>query len=329
VYKRTLHTIGLILAGLFFIPVSGSAQQAAVSASLDSNTMRIGEQTILKLKVSLAGEKPGKVSWPLISDTIIKNIQVVRVSKTDTVYPNVKRKFGDQEQIRYVHITSFDSGYYAIPPFRFFINGDSSKPYLTEAMLLHVQGMKVDTTLAIKDIKQPLKEPFSWRELIPYIKWIILAAVLLIGFVLLIHYAPRRKKAVLTRREPAIAPHVVALEKLQKLREKKLWQEGKQKEYHSELTEILRWYIEQRFRIPAMEQTSDEIISSFRSISLGQECKSRLSQVLLLSDMIKFAKQQALPDENEMSMNNAVSFVREAQEETSAPEGTAQSDSTR
>jgi hypothetical protein len=292
------------------------AQKVSVTSSLDSGVIRIGEQTTIRLHVhNVIGRLGLKLTWPHLSDTLLKNIPIVHVSHIDTV-PAVKDQKGPgDELVQSITITSFDSGYYAIPPFRFLLSGDTSNPLLTEAMLLRVVGMKVDTTIAIKDIKQPLGEPFSWRELLPYLKWAILGLVLFVGLILLIYYSPWKKKGPIKPNAPPIPPHRVALENLQKLQDKKLWQEGKLKEYHSELTEILRWFIEQRFHIPALEQTSDEIISTFRSIPVSVEGKAKLKQVLLLSDLVKFAKQQTLPEENLMSMDNAIAFVMESKED--------------
>jgi hypothetical protein len=178
VFKRTYY-IRLLLI-LLWGPwnIVAYAQKPVVSASLDTGTIRFGEQTAIRLKLTLPRGHL-TVSWPQLPDSLIKGIQVLRVSKTDTVTTDSGR--GLSQYIRSITITSFDSGYYAIPPFHIIINGDSVNALLTDAMLLHVQGMKVDTTLAIKDIKQPLGEPFDWHELIPWIKWIALALAGLLG----------------------------------------------------------------------------------------------------------------------------------------------------
>jgi hypothetical protein len=309
-YLSLLVTLSLLKAGI------GISQNVQVSAVLDTNAIRIGEQAIIHLRVQSPKNNGAlKISWPLVSDSLIKSIVVIKVSKIDTTkfLKNSQPTILQQEQS--LVITSFDSGYYALPPFKFILNNDSTKPLLTEALLLHVQGMRVDTTLAIKDIKQPLKEPFNWRELIPLLKWVALVLVLLVGTVLLVQYLSRRKQKPLKLKGPEIPPHIQALEALRKLQEAKLWQDNKQKEYHSRLTDILRLYIEQRFHISAMEQTSDEILNSFRSIAIEPENKARLKQILLLSDMVKFAKQQAMSDENEMSLDNAIAFVSETRSE--------------
>jgi hypothetical protein len=296
------------------------AQAVQISARIDTGTIRIGDQTSIHLSVLVSESKPAvKFTWPHFSDSLIKSIYLVRLSKIDTISPDTNKPGSAYQYAQTLVITSFDSGYYAIPPFRFILNGDTTKPQLTDAILLRVQGMRVDTTLAIKDIKQPLQVPFNWKELFPILKWVGLGLFILTALFFLLRHFLRKKPSVPKHREQQIPAHITALKRLQTLQDRKLWQEGKQKEYHSELTDILRVYIEQRFRINAMEQTSDEILASFRSIPIKAENKDQLKQVLLLSDMIKFAKQVALPDENEMSMNNAVAFVQETKmEQTTA-----------
>ncbi|MFI5151251.1 MAG: cell wall anchor protein [Bacteroidia bacterium] len=298
---------------LALILITGADVAQQVSAGLDTSAIRIGEQATLVLKVWTDGKHdPVNISWPAITDTILKGIQVLRTFPTDTLAQDKEHPNGELGQARRLILTSFDSGYYAIPPFRIVLNGDTARPYFTQAMLLHVVGMKVDTTLAIKEIKEPLQEPFSWKELIPALRWVALGLVLLVLIIAALRYWLKKKPAEALPPVPKIPPHELALKSLEELKNRKLWQEGKQKEYHSSLTDILRLYIEQRFHIHAMEQTSDEILGSMRSIALPGECRNKLVQILRLADMIKFAKQHALPDENELSMLHAMEFVMES-----------------
>jgi hypothetical protein len=306
-----IYAVFLFFSGILLIP-RGWSQNVRVSAHLDTTVIRPGEQTRIHLLVSVAPKhSPCTIHWPSLSDTLIKGIGVLSRSKTDTLRRDSSDKDKTQHLSQTLVITSFDSGYYAIPPFAFYLNNDTSKPMLTEALLIQVEGMKVDTTQSIKDIKKPLNAPFDWHELIPLFKWITLIIAVLILIFLIVFRLAKKRRHVSQPVKKAVPPHLLALQNLEKLREEKLWQNGKTKEYHSRLTDILRLYIEQRFSINALEQTTDEIIRSFRSVPIEPENKSRLKQIFELSDLVKFAKQLALPDENEMSLNNAILFVRE------------------
>jgi hypothetical protein len=98
---------------------------------------------------------------------------------------------------------------------------------------------------------------------------------------------------------------------LNELRNQKLWQQGRVKEYHIQVSDIVRTYIEHRYAIFAMEMTSDEILRSLRLIIVDVQLKTKLSSVLILSDMVKFAKENPLPNENELSWEHAIEFVKQ------------------
>jgi hypothetical protein len=215
-------------------------------------------------------------------------------------------------QSRTLYITSFDSGYWAIPPFKFIINGDTTGIY-SDALLLSVSTVAVDTTQAIKDIKQPYAISYSWIDWIKDNKLLIGLVMLGILILCIVIYfilkSLKNKPPQVVEEAVKIPPHVIALEKLEQLRAGKLWQEGKLKSYYISLTDIIREYIEHRFKIQALEQTTDEILTSFRSVAIDKESLDRLRQILVLADLVKFAKEHPLPNENELSMDNAFEFV--------------------
>jgi hypothetical protein len=105
--------------------------------------------------------------------------------------------------------------------------------------------------------------------------------------------------------------HEIALEALDQIKSKKLWQQGQVKEYHIAVSDTVRMYIEKRYNINAMEMTSDEILRSLRLIIADVQIKTKLSALLILSDMVKFAKEQPLPNENEMCWEQAVDFIKQ------------------
>ncbi|MBI4945421.1 MAG: hypothetical protein HY840_03360 [Bacteroidetes bacterium] len=327
---RTLKKIAL---GLFLLLIysnlfsqslpNGEGRGGAsvtATASLDTNAILIGKQAKVKLTVEYKTDQGNiRINFPRVADTLIKQIEVVGKSKIESYIPD-SSDMNRLAQTQTIIITSFDSGYYAIPPFRFIINGDSIKSIETEPLLFSVNTIAVDTTIAIKDIKPPLEVPFNWKELLPYIYGGLGALAVLAGLIYLILYyiKKRKEKPVHEIIIPKIPAHVTALEQLEKLKEEKLWQQGKLKEYHSGLSDIIRQYIEHRFYIHAMEQVTDEIMYSFRTADVSEELKMKLRNILFLSDLVKFAKEQPLPNENEMSWINAYEFVAATKIETKA-----------
>src|ERR1035437_5219349 len=308
--EMSILLVFLTFAFLFFTSYLYS-QSITATAELDTNAILIGKQAKIKLTVEYKADQGNiKIDFPKIADTLIKQIEVVGKSKIERSIPD-SSDMNHLAQTQTIIITSFDSGYYAIPPFKFIINGDSSKPMQTEPMLFAVNTVAVDTTIAIKDIKPPIEVPFNWRELLPYVYGGLCALAVLAGIIYLILYyiKKRKKKPVPEIIIPKIPAHVTALERLEKLKEEKLWQTGKLKEYHSELSDIIRQYIEHRFYIHDMEQVTDEIRYSFRTADISDELKIKLRNILFLSDLVKFAKEQPLPNENETSWISAHEFV--------------------
>ena len=300
-----------IFLTLFYLLAEGSvAQSIKVEAALDTNSILIGDQVELTLGITIP--EKSFVHWPLIGDTILSHIKVISRTKIDTSFStDHKSKILQQKFL----LTTFDSGFYPIPPVRFFVSEppDSALvPYQSETLLLSVHTVPVDTTKAIKPIKGPIKVPISFRDIFPW----ILAGILFISIVyFVIYYLRKRKKAEpVFQLKPRIKlkPHEIALAGIEKLRIKKLWQSGRIKEYHTEMTEIVRKYIEDRFGIMALEMTSDEILDSLDHINEPViPSTEKLSRVFTLADLVKFAKAIPLPTEHEQSMENTIVFINE------------------
>ena len=106
----------------------------------------------------------------------------------------------------------------------------------------------------------------------------------------------------------------MALSKLHELRDKKLWQQDAYKQYHIELSDVVREYLEKRYVIKTHEKTSEEIFAALKYMDITEENRNKLRQILLLADLVKFAKERPLPHENEQSIDNAISFVTQTQQ---------------
>lgn len=306
--KKLLYILIVLLAS-----INLSAQTAKVSASIDTNYLLLGEQTQIHLKVQykLDGNIVS-VKFPDINDTLSEFVEIIYSSPIDTIYPD-KNDLTLVEQIQHITITSFDSGYYQIPYFQFSFNEDTVTT--TEELFIEVQPMEVDTTKAIFDIKEPIEEPFS---IVDWLKenwvWLVGTLVLIILIIVIVKYLKNRPEPTIQEVIPEIPDYIIALEKLNTLREKQLWQTGKVKMYHSEISEILRSYLENRYQINALENTTDEIMQSLRFQTILPDTLSRLNQALMLADLVKFAKEQPLSSENELSLSNAFEFVNQTKQ---------------
>jgi hypothetical protein len=292
--------IGLFLSAKVF----ASDPNVTASVKIDTTLIRIGEQFHVHLNATApAGTK---LLFPVLPDSI-KKLEIVQRSKIDTT-KSADGKINSYHQ--QLTVTSFDSGFYVIEPIPFYYqsSGKPTDSVLTEAQLITVRTIPVDTTQAIKDIKATLDVPLTWKEILPY----VLGALVLAGLIILtIREVKRRKKKVVEVKVkiPSRPAHEIALEELKRTEEEKLWQQGYFKKYHSAISDIIRTYIEHRFSINALEYTTDETLDHFRGNLVSGEAKEKLRTILQLADMVKFAKMQPVANENEQSLKDAYSFV--------------------
>lgn len=315
----------LLLTALLATTAALRAQDVRPIATLDSAGILIGQQAHVELSVTYRvdqGASPA-IDWPSIADTLTGHIAVLHDSHVDTIAPDKQRDPYLLKQTRTLTITSWDSGYWAIPPFRFAINGDTLE---TTPLLLTVNTVEVDTTQAIRDIKEIYEVPFSWmdwlREHWPWVAGGAAALAVLTAVTILLVRRARRPRTEQVVHEPVKPLHVRTLLALEELDRRKLWQQGQVKVYHTELTDILRGYIEERFGVQAMEQTTDELVAALRPSAMRTAQREQLGNLLRLADMVKFAKWTPLPAENEQMMAGAMKLVTDTtpEQRPDAPE---------
>lgn len=320
--KQYFNFSWCLMLCLACITYKSNAQDIKVEAKLDKSTIVLGDQTILRLSAQVPVN--GKVDFPALADTISSKIQIVEVGKTDTIADKNNPKLVTVS--RPYTITSFDAGLQTIPAFLLQVNAQSFK---TDPLPLQVTAVAVDTTKAIYDIKQPLAVQYSFLDwLRDHWQWVVFSLIAILLIVGLIYYLwlKRKKKPVKEEVVPLVPADVTALNKLTVLRDKKLWQQEEVKQYHIELTDILREYLEKRYHIKALEQTSEEIFASLRYMEITDQNRNKLRQILMLADLVKFAKGKPLNSENEQSMENAISFVTDTKENNQLPDNKAQNE---
>lgn len=280
------------------------AQSASITAKLDSSVIWMGEQTAIKLDITQQADKYAILALP--TDTITQNVEIIGISKGDTT--NLKNNTISIK--KEIVITSFDSGFYQIPPIVYIVSDDTFK---TQPLNLKVVPVSVDTTkMEIRDIKGAQSPKFVLTDFIPVWIWYTLLSLLLIaaGAYLYLKY---RKESTITEQEleDITPPYEVAISKLSKLKEAKLWQSGEEKRYYTHITDILREYIDRRFGINAMEMTSEEILNALRKNSETSVVERHMKSILEVADFVKFAKMRPIADDNEASMRYAINFVEE------------------
>ena len=282
-----------------------------VSAAIDSTAIYIGDQTDMHLSATM--EPTEQASLPRYGEMLIDGIEIVNRTGVDTTVLQDGRVQLNQT----LTLTSFCDSLFFIPA-QPFVSGEDT--LWSDGLSLNViQPFEIDTTLAITDIKPVQSAPIWWWGII---RWVLLAigCILLgIGAWYFIKWAMHRKKGgelqlAEVEKRPA---EEVALEKLDKIKAEKIWQEGKVKEYHTELTDVIREYIGRRYEVKSTEKTSDETLRELKPLMGEQkELFERLRKMLSLADLVKFAKWHTTPDENESALLTAYDFVHET---TAAP----------
>ncbi len=292
-----------IFSLLVFIFFSKMAlAQVLAKASLDSMHIFIGDQTSLHVEI---GQPAGGVVQLLLPVVPKESaIEFLKQSKWDTL-----QKSSTTLRLRKDFVfTAWDSGFQRVPaiPVVYLKDGRQDTVF-TNDLPIEVKIPQVDTALA--DIKPILHEPAKWQDYLPYLLGI--GALLLVIAMLL---AMRRRKAIQVESPPpqlALPPHELALQKLAVLKKQKHWQQGQVKEYHSELTFILREYLENRYGIQALEQTTDEILAQLKNLNFSSSLSGKLDQLLQTADLVKFAKAQPPADFHDQAMTYVEEFIGE------------------
>jgi hypothetical protein len=283
----------------------GFSQIMTVHARLDTNEIMIGDQVIYEIEVSR--NKNDVVRFPEFGEKLTDEIEIISKSPVDSIWSRKDQKYFLRQKLL---LTAFDSGLYYLPPLEFLLVSQQKMDTIRSgATYLEVYPYPLDTTQTIRDIKAIEKAPVSFGEVYPYVLTAIF--ICLVAWFIFYYFRKKEKNQPLIGR-PKIKepPHVIAMRELERLKSEKLWQRKETKLYYSQLTEIVRRYIEGRFGIMAMEQTTDEILIEFE----GQEILSEndyelLAGMLRQADLVKFAKAEPLPDENEIHFENARAFV--------------------
>lgn len=284
--------------------------EAMVNARADVGRISVGDQARIFIEAQ-HNAATGNLQWAVIPDTF-NTLEVVERGKIDTL------KKGDVAIYKQrLLVTGFDSGMYMVPSFQFTIIPKQGNPYIvkSDSIPLLVQTVAVDTTKGFRDIKGIMQVETSWLDYI----WYIVGGALFMALIIFVIWYFRKNKKIAA---PAVFNKVQetlqekALRYLDELEREQLWQQGKIKEYYTRLTDILRQYIEERFRTPAMELTTDELLHTGRMHKGIQPHVDTLAQILYTADMAKFARAQPTVQEHTMAMDNARKFVKDTPDQT-------------
>ena len=287
-----IRTAFLLLPLLWCSIAAGQPARVSAYAHTDSASYLVGDW--ITVHVDLLHPK-GAVFLPVLGDSaggflVLERRPVIATSDTSSSAAFV--------------VAKYDSGLAKFPPgdFRVTVPGEAApRTVSTNPVVLTVRTVPVDTSKDFRDLKPPMAIPMSLGEILSYAGAVVVAAGIL--------YAGwrfwKRRKARKSGKPDHVPPprpaHEIAFEQLALLKEKKLWQQGLIKQYYSEATEIFRRYLENRYAMQAMEETTDEILAGLRKLRFPEEMSGTAERILRRADLVKFAKfEPGIADHEEM-----------------------------
>jgi hypothetical protein len=301
--------IWLIYIGVIalFIPnLAKSSEVITVTASVDKAVITIGDRITYSLIIQ--HDKQLKIHQPGPG----ANLGQFEI-KDYKIYDPLEIEGMIQQEFDY-EISVFDTGKFIIPPFPVaFTESDSSREYQiieSSPLEIYVESVLTAEDQDIRDIKPPQNIPFNYK------KWILIgifSLVILGSMIFLFYYFRMRKQGVsLFKKEVSRPAHEIALEQLEFLLQN--WQEMLEEAHHkklfTELSQILRLYLENRYFIKAMEETTSEIGNSMNPLELENSLQQNFMEILFFSDLVKFAKFVPGLDETGDYLQRAVDFVK-------------------
>lgn len=300
--KRLLF---LFFAFLLIPTLFTVAQNVEIKTSSDTSHYLIGDHVNVSIDISTTTD--AQIVFPhFIADLFPPmGLDWVKSSPIDTLITGERKNYHQT-----ITITSFDEGRYQFPSIEV-MGADSTVLAVSEPVFFEIATVAIDTTSLLRDIKPPVNAPLTFKEIAPYLIIIAIALILitLIIFLVLKWRKKEKKETVVLKPKPKIRPDIAALAALETLWNKKLWQNGLVKSYYSELTEIIRIYIDDRFAVDAMEMVSAEILSALKDKNIPEEVYSILHNLLTTADLVKFAKWDPIPDDHNRCFTQAKQFV--------------------
>lgn len=289
-----------------------NAQNVEVEGKVNGTKVQVGKPFTLDL--SLKVPYGWFVEWnDFAIDTLSEQLDIIKRSEVERTADADSNVIVKQQ----LTLMTFDTGQIQVPAVgltyaKSFDDPDRLKAY-TDPINLYSTTITVDTTMAYKPIVEPIAAPVQMKEVFPWILAVLLLALVVFG----IWYWRKHRKTKVDAdgnivRGPVIPPYDKAVGDLENLRQQKLWQSGKVKEYFSSLTDIAREYIEGQFGVNAVEMTTDDILEEVKPLHFSQETYNKLKGTMEVADLVKFAKYSAANLESENAMNSMTEFVNES-----------------
>jgi len=282
--------------------ISLFAQDVNVKAETDSTNYYVGDY--INYKLEIFRPKNVKILMPLVKDSL----KVMEFIKKD---PPVNIADGDLVADRYTYTFAvYDSADILVPSFKinYKVEGDSAiYSVATNEFFIFVNKIKVNLEKDVHDIKTPLLIPLNTVFIIFMIIGVLLITTII--FFTIRYFVKKKKRGDEYVAVVSVPPFEEAFSSLKNLEEKELWQNGAIKEYHSEITFIIRKYFERAFNILALEMPSSEVIEHLKEIKECETVFDDTRNFFTNADMVKFAKFVPMNSVNQEIMKQAYEIL--------------------
>ena len=303
-----------ILTVVFLLGLAGVAwpQEVVVTAKVEDENVTVGKPFTLYLSMTVPYGY--YVEWnDFATDTLSEQIDLWKrgdVQRTADADSNIIVQ-------QSLSLMTFDTGYVQVPSvgLTYARSADDlmRMKAFTDPISLHVSTITVDTLQAFHPIVEPIAQPISMKDAFPWILGVLLLVLLGFGvWFLLRHRKPRVDEHGEPVKGSVKPPYNKAIDDLTTLRQQRLWQAGKVKEYYASLSDITREYIEGQFQVNAVEMTTEDILDEVRDLNFRAQVYAKLNQSMELSDLVKFAKYTTSSLENDNVMTDVTDFVNES-----------------
>lgn len=326
------------LAAILFLFLSSQSQAQIISSvSLSRDSIVIGDEVEIYIDLK-ASEAYPSVFITYSSFDSIPIINSETQSDTNTDFAEIEftnGNFQNEQQLNFSFEKGFynyrdtlkarvwDTGILNIPHPKIKVEDSRLRVDLLERPKLFVSIpanlVNPDTSSLILPIKDIIRED---KKITDYL-WLAytILAILAMAFLFWLMRSRKKELQIELPEKVSLPAHLVALDKLNALDKMKLWQKGKIKEFQSELTYIIREYIESRYTLPALESTTDEILNQLQlEVGLGTTLREELKHVLQIADLIKFAKAEPPEDIHQQFLNRAFEFIKQTKKQMTAEE---------
>ena len=299
---------------LYFISSFALAQDGDFKAISSTDQLLIGEPVEITFDLNFpASISLDSIRFPAFKeqDTLGNGWELWKVDSLQI--NNIETNNGDfiTQVIQKIEIANFDTGRHEFPGVVAFIK---NKRILSNSLKFSINSIELSDNESIKNIKNIKLDPLTFLE--KTILWLrqywmqILIFLLVIPIVYILYKKLTSKNIQKKIEKPAIPMPIILLEKLAKIEKKKLWQNGKHKQYFTEVNDVARAFIEDRYCVATFEKTSIEIINSLQLASISNDWMAKIEKLFTVSDLVKFAKQIPTNQENIYAIDTVREFIQ-------------------